>query len=99
MKEFIYYLKLVERLTIEGGWTKNDNKIISDHFEHLKSLKLEGKLVLAGRTQVQDADTEGIVIIKSRNEAEAKQIMDNDPAIKNQIMTGVLQPFSVAIKE
>jgi uncharacterized protein YciI len=38
-------------------------------------------------------DNFGTVIFLADNEAAAKEIMNNDPAVKNGIMNAILHPF------
>ncbi len=71
-----------------------ERKIISDHFNYLKRLLEEGKLVLAGPTL--DA-TFGISIFEAENEESAKTIMQNDPAIQKNVMTAELYPFRISL--
>lgn len=95
--EFIYKTILVDRLYKEENWTEQDEKITSDHFNYLLDLKSKNQLVLAGKTAGLDLSTYGIVVFKANNLEEAKDIMNNDPAIKNGIMKGTLHEYSLAI--
>jgi uncharacterized protein YciI len=95
--DFIYKLILIDRLFKEDNWTDEDEAIVGRHYNHLVSLKEKGKLVLAGKTSGLDKDTYGIVIFQADNLDDAKVIMENDPAIKEGIMTGHLQGYDVAL--
>lgn len=95
--DFIYRLKLIDRLIPENNWTKADEKIIAEHFAHLVKMKNSNQLLLAGKTTGQDKDTIGIVIFKAASYEAALGIMNNDPAIKQKIMTGFLQEYDVAL--
>lgn len=95
--EFIYKLILVDRLFVEEAWTKEDEAIVSRHFNHLLQLKEKGSLILAGKTSGLSKDTYGICIFKAENLEAAQEIMKNDPAIKEGIMTGYLQQYDVAL--
>lgn len=95
--EFIYKLSLVDRLIEEDNWTKEDKAIVSKHFQHLVSLKNNGQLLLAGKTAGQDTDTMGLVIFKAKSFDDAQNIMQNDPAVKNEIMTAKLWEYKVAL--
>lgn len=95
--DFIYRLTLIERLIPEENWTKEDEKILGEHFQHLVSLQKKNQLLLAGKTAGQDKDTIGIVIFKADSYEDALKIMNNDPAIVNGIMTGFLQEYSIAL--
>ena len=67
---------------------------IANHFEYLKNLLDEGKLILAGRTE--DAEI-GIAIILAHDDTEAQTIFENDPAVLNGIFQGTVKPFSLAL--
>jgi uncharacterized protein len=70
------------------------NNYMSLHFEYLKGLLDEGRLVLAGPC----LDTAfGIAIFYSGSEEEAKQIMERDPAVKSGIMSSELHEFRISL--
>ena len=97
-KQFIYVLKLIPRLLDEKNWTKEDGEIVGRHFRRLQQLHKEGKVILAGRTlNESDPSQFGVVIIEANSEAEARQMMEEDTAVKEKIMTAQLFPFSVAL--
>lgn len=96
-EQYIYMLKLIPRLLDEQNWTEKENEIVQDHFNKLKSLMEEDKVVLAGRTLNDDESTFGIVILQTKSEAEAREIMENDPAVKEGIMKAELYPYRVAL--
>ena len=94
-KQFIYVLKLKPGLL--NNFTDREEKIVDRHFNKLQELLKEGKLILAGRTSNMDEKTFGIVIIDVPSEEEAKNIMENDPAVKEGVMTAELFPYRVAL--
>jgi uncharacterized protein len=96
-EEFIYVLRLVERLSSPGNWTERDNEAVRSHFAHLEGLYGDGKVLLAGRTRNLDASTFGIVIFRARDLEAALQFMRTDPAVQANIMTAELFPFSIAL--
>ncbi len=95
--EFIYLLRLVERLKKAEDWTEKDNAIVGEHFQHLLNLKDQGKLILAGKTAGQDKDTFGVTIFVADSLDEAHKIKDSDPAIKKGIMTARLWEYNLAV--
>jgi uncharacterized protein len=97
-KQFVYVLQLIPRLLKEKNWTARDNEIVGRHFKRLQQLQKDGRLILAGRTLNLDKNTLGIVILQVDSEAEAKDIMANDDAVKEKIMTAKLYPFTVALQ-
>ncbi|KZE66198.1 hypothetical protein AWM68_07455 [Fictibacillus phosphorivorans] len=91
--EFLYQIIPVKAQFMENQ-TDNEQKIMLSHFKYLQNLLEEGKLVLAG--PCLDASF-GIVILHNTIKEEALKIMENDPAIKGEIMTGNLYPFRVSL--
>ncbi len=94
-KQFVYILRLVPRLVETKNWTQEDNKVLERHLQQLQQLQKEGKLVLAGRTLVTDPT--GLVILQVETIEEARQIMQNDEAVKAKIMTAQVFPFQVSL--
>jgi uncharacterized protein len=79
------------------GSTPEEDQIISQHFAYLKDLTDAGVVYLAGRTLNIDPSSFGIVILTASSEQEACQIMQNDPAVKQQVMRAELYPFRIAL--
>lgn len=96
-KQYIYVLKLIPELLDEDNWTEKENEIVARHFKVLQSLQGDGKLILAGRTLDMDQNSFGIVILKANDNEEARTLMENDPAVKEGIMTAKLHPYRVAL--
>lgn len=97
MKQFIYVLKLDPRLYKVENWTVEDEAVVGRHFNYLKELLKEGKLIIAGKTEENDEKTFGIVVIEVESFEEAKVIMENDPGVKEGIMTSEIYPYHVAL--
>ncbi|WP_449538814.1 YciI family protein [Ferdinandcohnia sp. Marseille-Q9671] len=96
-EQYIYTLKLIPRLLDEQNWTDIENQIVQKHFMKLKALLEENILILAGKTQTLDESTFGIVILQADSVQEAREIMENDPAVKEGIMTAELYPYRIAL--
>jgi uncharacterized protein YciI len=96
-EQYLYTLKLIPSLLDESNWTERENGIVEEHFERLKSLIAEGKLILAGRTLNVDPSGFGIVILEVESEKEARGLMKSDPAVREGIMTAELFPYRVAL--
>ncbi|GAA0321649.1 hypothetical protein GCM10008967_10190 [Bacillus carboniphilus] len=97
LQQFLYKLTLVPNLHDDGNWTERENNIVGEHFRYLQGLQKEGKLILAGRTMNESAHTFGIVIFLAESETEAKQIMENDPAVDQGVMIAEVFPYKVAL--
>ena len=95
--QFIYVLKPIPKLLEPENWTDRDNEIVARHFEKLQDSLKEGRLILAGRTLNSDPSAFGIVVFEANSEAEAREIMQTDPAVKEKIMTAELFPYRVAL--
>jgi len=93
--QFLYRLSLVPRLVDDQNWTEEDNAAVGRHFKRLQDLLRDGRLVLAGRTQVRDPM--GIVILEVDSEDEARELMESDPAVVGGVMTAELFPYRVAL--
>lgn len=96
-EQFVYFLKLIPELLDEANWTEKEEEIVERHFVKLEGLLREGKLILAGRTLTMDPEGCGIVILEVDSEDEARELMENDPAVKEKIMTAKLFPYRVAL--
>lgn len=97
LREYIYVLKLIERLHDEKNWTELEEDIVSRHFVRLKKCCEEGKVFTAGRTDHTDRGGFGIVIFHAENEEEALVFMNEDPAVKGGIMKAELFPYRTAM--
>src|SRR5262245_36396888 len=95
--QFIYVLKLIPRLLDLTCWTEEEKKVVQVHFERLQALQKEGKVILAGRTLNMDPTGFGIAILEVDSEEEARQLMEQDPTVKEGMMTAQLFPYRVAV--
>jgi uncharacterized protein len=85
------------RPTFSQDATKEENKIVAEHFSYLKKLAGEGTVVLAGPS-INGAKTFGAIIVEVENEAAAKAILAADPAYKAGIWRGEVLPFVVSLQ-
>ena len=99
MPYFIYRLQLSAKYRQKSNWNEDTEKIISEHFQYLKNNCDTGKLLLAGRTELDITDPFlfGITIFEAATMDEARKFADEDPAVKNEVMTSQLFPFSLAL--
>lgn len=98
MKHYVYVLRLIERLWSVEAWTEADNAIVDEHFAYLKRLLAEGRLILAGKSGGNDANTFGLVIFEAQDDAEAQSVMAHDPSVIYGIMTATLSTYHVALR-
>ncbi len=99
--QWLGILTLTEKYKDEKNWTKEDEAITGAHFQRLVQKKAEGVVLLAGRTQLETSDPGmmGLVIFYAKDEKEANEFMQNDPAVKNKIMLAKVVPYAVAINK
>jgi uncharacterized protein YciI len=90
---YIYTLK-PPRENFADTITPQEELIVGTHFNYLKNLLDEGKLIMAARTYNAKF---GIVIFEAETEAEAQEIMNNDPAIVNKVFTAELNSLHIAL--
>jgi uncharacterized protein YciI len=77
--------------------TLEEDEIIDQHFAYLQDLTKEGVIILVGRTLNTDETGFGLTIFEAEDEFAARQIMENDPAVKNGLMAATLFPYRVAL--
>ena len=96
---FIYILRLTSNYTEKNNWTNETREIVSEHFNHLKHLKDNGQVLLAGKTDydVNHLNNFGIVIFQAKDLVIARDLMKKDPAIQAGIMSAELHPFSLSL--
>jgi uncharacterized protein YciI len=97
LKQWIYVLKPARLEMLTGGSTPEEDLIVGRHFAYLQDLTEKGVMILMGRTENDDETTFGIAIFEASDEAAARAIMQNDPAVKNGVMTATLFPYRIAL--
>jgi len=96
-KLFIYILKVTRLEQLTEGPTAREATVVAEHFAYLRDLTQRGIAILVGRTQTADAETFGLVVFQAPSEEEARQLLANDPAVKNEVMTAKLYPFRISL--
>ena len=94
MAEWIYFLH-VPREDFAATMTAEEKRAWVLHFERLKRLLAEGTLIMAGPT-LGRINT-GIAVFEATDEAAARRLMDEDPAILAGFATGELRGFQVSL--
>jgi arylformamidase len=95
--QFIYVLKPTRLGMLTDGATPEEADTVSRHFAYFKDLTEKGVMILMGRTQNTDETTFGIAVFEANDEVAARQIMENDPAIRGGVMTATLYPYKIAL--
>lgn len=97
MLQFLYKIQPTRLEMVTQGPTPEEAEIVSQHFQYLSDLTDQNVVILVGRTQNNDASTFGIAIFEADSDEAARQIMNNDPAVKNGVMRAELYPYKVAL--
>jgi uncharacterized protein YciI len=77
--------------------TPEEDEIIDQHLAYVEDLTRNGVIIMVGRTLNTDATGFGLTIFEAEDETAAREIMENDPAVKNGIMSATLYPYRVAL--
>jgi uncharacterized protein YciI len=93
-EHFIYVIRPV-RAGFAGGMTAEEERLMDEHFDYLKSLLGTGVLVMAG--PCADAAF-GIAVFRAESEAAARAIMERDPAVCGGIVRAELHPFRISLQ-
>jgi len=64
------------------------------HFDYLKTLLAEGKLILEGMTTDDYAD---YLVIEATSREEAERILAGDPAVSGNVYKGEVHPFRITL--
>ncbi|HWA06935.1 MAG TPA: YciI family protein [Ignavibacteria bacterium] len=68
--------------------------IMSEHFLYMKQKLAEGKVILAGPVTTGEF---GLSILETETEEEARDITNNDPAVRSGIMKPTMYPYRVSL--
>ncbi|HEY0492494.1 MAG TPA: YciI family protein [Candidatus Dormibacteraeota bacterium] len=94
MSEWIYFIH-TPRDNFAATMTEEEEAAWGRHFERFKRLHAEGTLILVGPT-LGKINT-GIAIFEAPDEAAARRLMEEDPAIAGGFARGELRPFRVSL--
>jgi uncharacterized protein YciI len=97
VQQYLYRIQPARTAMLRDGGTPEENAAVARHFDYLKRLADQGTVHLAGRTLNTDEACFGIVIFTAGSEAEARQIMENDPAVKAGVFHAQLFPYLIAL--
>jgi len=98
MQDFLYRLQLVRKDLLQTGPTAAEQAVTAEHFAYLKDLHGKGVIIFVGRTLTTDADAMGLAVFRADSEDAAREIMNNDPAVKKGLMTATLYPFKIVLQ-
>lgn len=91
--EFLYIIR-PHKENFAESMNEEEANIMGIHFLYLQDLLKKGKLILAGPVLTGEM---GLCIIEADSEDEARDIMMNDPAVVNGIVTPTLYPYRASL--
>ncbi|MEZ4868746.1 MAG: YciI family protein [Caldilineaceae bacterium] len=94
---FLYKIQPVRPAMLTEGPTADEERIIGEHFRYLQALTEESVVKLAGRTLTTDYSSLGICIFVAEDEAAARALVENDPAVMGRVMRAEVYPYRVAL--
>jgi uncharacterized protein len=95
LKQFLYRVQPVRMEMLNTGPTKEEQFILLEHLDYLKKLTSQGIVIHAGRTLISDETAFDTVVFEADSEQAAREIMNNDPAVKKRVMRAALFPYRV----
>jgi len=95
VNQYLYRIQATRLGMVTGGPTDEEALVLSEHVNYLKALLSQGVVLVFGRTQNNDSSTFGIVIFRAESDDMARSIMNNDPAVKKDLMRAELFPCKV----
>lgn len=78
---------------LPAGRTEAELEVRHEHFPRLQRKHEEGVVRYIGIAQRSDDSTLATVFLPAESEAEARDIMRNDPGVKHRLQTGTLIVF------
>jgi uncharacterized protein YciI len=84
------------RLAMVDEPTAAEQTLMGEHFAYLQRLRDERRLIVAGPSPA-GADTFGLVVLEVGDAAEARALMEADPAVAGGIMNGELRPLRLSV--
>jgi uncharacterized protein YciI len=90
-----YGMKSYVLVMLKGGAEQINDKAKTDsifrgHLQNIRRLANEGKLIVAGPLQTNAKGYRGIFILNVKTSAEAKTLLDTDPAIQAKLLDSEL---------
>ena len=80
-----------------GAWPddKDANRALAAHGEYWEQQLKQGRAILAGGMKGDYWDNVAMIVFEAKSEAEAQELVKNDPAVKAFVFQAQLRPFDV----
>ena len=93
-KEHFFVQLLGTRDNWPNDMTEHEEKIMTDHFHYLKDLVKQKKVLMAGPVF---EPVFGLIIVEAASKAEARELIENDPSVKEGMHTFKISPMRVSL--
>ncbi len=93
MAEYIYLIHPYRHEFFETP-TPEEEEAMEEHYQYLKTATEQGCVLLAGPCL---DETFGVVVLRARDEAEARDFMLNDPSVNRNVMMAELHPMKISL--
>jgi len=94
-KKQYYFVRLLSK---RPGWpedmTPEEEEIMAEHFDYLKNLVAEKRVVMAGPVW---KPTFGLMILRVDSEAEAREIMKHEPSVSKGLHNYEMQEMILSL--
>lgn len=96
MNQYLYTVEAT-RIGMLQETNEEEKAVLPDHNAYVHQLIADKIVYFAGATTNRDSQHFGIVFFQAEDEDAAREIMQNDPAVKNRIMRGCLYPHRMSL--
>lgn len=90
---FVYITKPYKENFVETA-TEEEKRVMGVHFVYLKELLEKKILIMAGP---ETSGKFGLTVIETASEEQAREIMNNDPAVKSGLVSAEIYPYRVSL--
>ncbi len=95
-EQFLLVLRVTREDMFTEGPTEAEAAALKGHIAYLTSLAERGVVLLFGRTQTQDPNTLGLVILTADNLVDARLLAHADPVVVAGVMSVTVVPYRIA---
>jgi uncharacterized protein len=96
MNQYLYTVQAT-RLGMLHNPTEEEQQIAAEHITYMQKLTDDGIGIFGGTMNVQDSRHFGLFIFQAGDDAQARSIIDTDPAVQSRIFRGCLYSYRVAL--
>lgn len=96
MNQYVYTVEAA-RLAMFQDRDALEKEILPRHGAYIHKLVDDKVAMLAGALSETDSQHFGIVFFQAENDSSARDILHNDPAVKNRVMRGCLYPHRMSL--